>query len=76
MDAKTAFLRNIIIPMLLLLFLLSTMVVAEPNNVFPVPPAKKKSSPRNIFVQIKALYPPPHLQSPNPHAYIPPEPAK
>ncbi|KAL4645472.1 hypothetical protein ACB092_02G237200 [Castanea dentata] len=71
MDAKTAFLRNIIILMLLLLFLLSTTVVAEPNNVFPVPPAKKKSSPRNIFVQIKVKHPAPNPILPNPSTDIP-----
>nr|POE84406.1 hypothetical protein CFP56_44494 [Quercus suber] len=64
MDAKTASMRNIIIPMLLLLFLLSTTVVAAPNNVFPVRPAKKKRSPRNIFVQIKVRFPPPHHNHP------------
>ena len=41
MDATTASMRNIIIPMLLLLFLLSKTVVAAPNNVFPVPPASE-----------------------------------
>ena len=42
MDAKTASsMRNIIIPILLLLFLLSTTVVAAPNYVFPVPPASE-----------------------------------
>nr|POF23519.1 hypothetical protein CFP56_49196 [Quercus suber] len=62
MDDKTS-MRIIIIAVLFFLVLSSALVVADPNNV--VPRARKKSSQRDIIVQMKLSgFPSPRVSPP------------
>nr|POE98746.1 hypothetical protein CFP56_72774 [Quercus suber] len=69
MDAKTS-MRIIIIAVLFFLVLSSALVVSDPNNV--VPRARKKSSLRDVVVQMKlGGLPPRRFSPPGYHCELP-----